>query len=532
MSKSKKPKPKPPKKPNKSGHSTLADHRRQGKVFTSPMNTLPTTSVPWLRDVFPSLLWSCAVLTEHGLAHGSDLIGRVLDRLAPFVDYEAPEGDEPAVGVVLDGTLQGFEAITEDRRAHALAALAEDGLYEAAFPWLLVRALSKYENLPGGWILNGWEGNEQIVPTDAPGAFMAQVVIDSWHGQSEVATRAKMLYSRAYMYAGRVHFNEQIDFIRLLPDYPNGLTDDERSIVDSSMRAMFGAMWGFRSEDSQADPKAWAANFWRQNWNLYDCVTHDPITEDAEPQGDPEGANAQPPWRQAQEGWERQLASIEERFYAAHSSADPDLYAPDRNEVLTGITSRHLRSAQAMIRYPGLWSAEHGAGIIRSLVEGRIVQKWLIHKNDTDLFTKFKEYGRGHLKLHVLHLREYHESLNEPVEGLQDTITSMEDLLNRDLMEEFQDISVEGSFTKTNTRDMAYAVGLIRDYRLVFAPMSANVHSEWIALEQYALVPCGNPLHRGHRIPNKDVRILIGAEVVDLALNILDGMIEDYAQGI
>lgn len=525
-------KPKPPKKPNKSGHSTLADHRRQGKVFTSPMNTLPTTSVPWLRDVFPSLLWGCAVLTQHGLTRGSELIGSVLDRLGPFIETEAPnDAERPAVGPVLDGTLQAFDVIPEDRRAEALAALKENGLYEEAFPWLLVRALSQYENVPGRWVLGGWEGNEQIAAADAPEAFLAQVVVDSWHGQSEVATRAKMLHARAYMYAGRVHFSDQIDFVRLLPRYPNRLTEEERGIADSSMRAMFGAMWGLR-EDSQADPTEWATDFWRQNWTLYACTSQQPATGDADPQVSASEGNHQSLWREAQERWEAQLGAIEEQFHSAHSKTDPDLYAPDRNEVLTGITSRHLRSAQAMIRYPGLWSAEHGAGIIRSLVEGRIVQKWLIHKNDPDLFTKFKEYGRGHLKLHVLHLREYHESLDEPIEGLEDTIASMEDLLNRDLMEEFQDISVEGSFTKTNTRDMAYAVGLTRDYRLVFAPMSANVHSEWIALEQYALVPCGNPLHRGHRIPNRDVRILIGAEVVDLALNILEGMVEDYTLGI
>lgn len=187
-------------------------------------------------------------------------------------------------------------------------------------------------------------------------------------------------------------------------------------------------------------------------------MTHAPAAGDVEQQEPASAGDHEPPWREAQAGWGKRLADIEERFHNANSKADPDLYAPDRNEVLTGITIRHLRSAQAMIPYPGLWSAEHGAGIIRSLVEGRIVQEWLMHKNDADLFTKFKEYGRGHLKLHVLHLREYHESLSEPVEELEDTIASMEDLLNRGLMEEFQDISVEGSFTKTNTRDMAYAV--------------------------------------------------------------------------
>jgi hypothetical protein len=99
-------------------------------------------------------------------------------------------------------------------------------------------------------------------------------------------------------------------------------------------------------------------------------------------------------------------------------------------------------------------------------------------------------------------------------------------------MEEFQDISIEGNFAGTDIRKMAYAVGLIHDYRLIFAPMSANVHSEWIALEQYALVPCRNPLHRGHRLPVRDTRIVIGPEVVDLAVSILSGMVDDYCVGI
>lgn len=499
------------------------------------MNTFPTTSVPWLRDVFPSLIWPCAVLTSSGLAQGSELIGEVLERLNPFVNAPEQVEGQSSVGPVLDGTLQAFDLIPEQRRAHAMAALKSDDLYEEAFPWLLVRALSKYTDVPGAWLLDGWAGNEQIVAADAPETFLATVVTDAWHGQSEVATRAKMLYIREYMRAGKLHFSDQISYVRLLPKYPNGLTENERGIVDSSMRATFGAMWGGLGEtDPGEKPQTWAASFWRQNWALYDCLS-EPVgspTTHASATSEADASPTQPPWRAAQDDWEEQVHKIAAHFYTAQAEADPDLYAPDRNEVLTGITNRHLRATEAMVAFPGLWSAEHGAATVRSLVEGRILQKWLLHKNDADLFTKFKNYGRGHLKLHVLHLREYRDHLDEPIEGLDETIQSMEALLNRDLMEEFQDISIEGNFAGTDTRKMAYAVGLIRDYRLVFAPMSANVHSEWIALDQYALVPCPNPLHRGHRIPNQDSRIVIGPEVVDLAISILDGMVSDYCDGI
>jgi hypothetical protein len=98
-----------------------------------------------------------------------------------------------------------------------------------------------------------------------------------------------------------------------------------------------------------------------------------------------------------------------------------------------------------MVRYPGFWTMEHGASIIRSLVEGRIIHKWLISKADESYFSKFKDYGRGHLKLQVLHMREYRDSIEAATPELDEQIAYMEALLNRDRWEEFQDISIEGT---------------------------------------------------------------------------------------
>jgi Family of unknown function (DUF5677) len=142
-----------------------------------------------------------------------------------------------------------------------------------------------------------------------------------------------------------------------------------------------------------------------------------------------------------------------------------------------------------MVRYPGFWTMEHGASIIRSLVEGRIIHKWLISKADESYFSKFKDYGRGHLKLQVLHMREYRDSIEAATPELDEQIAYMEALLNRDRWEEFQDISIEGNFASTDVRKMAEATDLLTEYRLLFAPMSANVHGEWTALDQYVLAP-------------------------------------------
>lgn len=45
------------------GHSTLNDHRQQGKIFRAPINTVgPVTHNNWLKDVLPSLIWQCSAL--------------------------------------------------------------------------------------------------------------------------------------------------------------------------------------------------------------------------------------------------------------------------------------------------------------------------------------------------------------------------------------------------------------------------------------------------------------------------------------
>jgi hypothetical protein len=119
----------------------------------------PARLVPWLRDVFPSLIWPSAVLHERGLDDGMIVAARVLDILAKYV----PDS------VVLDGSLQSLESVPEDNRAEALQALRGAGsLYEEAFPWLLVRALNRYDGLPGAWVFDGWTGARPVVTLRPP----------------------------------------------------------------------------------------------------------------------------------------------------------------------------------------------------------------------------------------------------------------------------------------------------------------------------------------------------------------------------
>jgi len=283
----------------------------------------------------------------------------------------------------------------------------------------------------------------------------------------------------------------------------------------------------FSDSDDQSEPVPlnWAKTFWRSNWKLYSCAVR-PSDEGTETPDVEEARRGT--MQQARTSWRERLDQLAEEFLTVARAANPDLYAPDKHEALTGIAYRVLRDLLVLIGYPALWAMEHGASYIRNLVEARIVFKWLVLKNDPELYSRFKSYGRGRLKLLELHLEEYRDGLGDPPSDLDAQIEYLQALVNQDIWKEFQEISIEGNFAGVDTRKMAEQVGILTEYRLIFAPASANVHGEWAALDQYALTVCKDPLHRNHRIPRDDARILLGPELVETALNHVSALVDDY----
>lgn len=508
-------------------NSGLSDHKRSGKILTPPMRNLPNMqSIPWLRDTFPNMLWLCSLITKYGDKPGMMLAARVLDRISETVD---PEKGAEGLPFVLTGELTSFEKVPDDKRAAVIEALQDDGLYEDGFPWVLVRGLQKYEGVPGAWVLDGWKDNLQIIPADQPERFLRDVVLANSHGQSSGATKVKAVLIRAYLQAGKLMLPPGIakEWGEILPRYPDEITEEERRRIEPSLRAASMAMLGLDKSDDNSYDLEWARSFWRQNWRLYSCDI--PTVAQQQPEPESEGASRISTVRRH---WTERLDELTERFLSKSRSVDPDLYSPDRHEVLTGLVYRQLRTLSIMVNYPALWTMEHGSAMIRSVLEARIVVKWLLHRNDPALFARFEDYGRGRLKLLKLHLEEYRDSLETPPEGLDEQIEYFDALVNSEIWEEFQDISIEGSFAGVDTRRMAEQVGLLTEYRLVFAPASAAVHGEWNSLDQYVLSQCENPLHRRHRIPNSDPMLRLGPDVVQTALGMLEGLVDEYDAGI
>jgi hypothetical protein len=511
--------------------SDLKSHRRTGKLLQPPLRTLPNLAqLPWLRDTFPNMIWLCALITLNGDKPGMILAGKVLDRVTVVLGGR-PGGSHDDAVPMLTGELVAFERVPEERRAEVLVALKRDGLYEEAFPWILCRGLAKYQELPGRWIFEGWLGNEQIVAATEPEKLLRRVVEDSAHGQSSTATKAKTMILRAYLAAGKIRFAPGVaDWAKILPRYPDEITEEERRRVEPSIRATFMALAHGPGDGESADgsaPLNWAVAFWRQNWVLYECEPQSPEPNFSR---DADRAETTATINEARDAWIADVDRMTADFLEASRGVDPDLYIPDRHEVLTGIAYRLLRSIAILVKVPPLWTMEHGSPVLRALVEGRIVLKWLAMKDDAELYARFKNYGRGRLKLLKLHLEEYRDSLDRVPEGLNEHIEYLDWQVNRDIWEEFQDISIEGNFAGVDTRRMAEQVGMMQEYRLIFSPASASVHGEWASLEQYALSTCLNPLHRWHRVPDTNPMQQLGPATVEVALGMMEQIIGDYRE--
>jgi hypothetical protein len=387
----------------KNGHSSIPDHKRVGRRLVPPMLQLEgMKSVHWLRELFPDMLWICSLIADD--PHGRVFTcARVLDVIA---DALPPPGEESPL--IITGALTSFEATPEDARASVIAALEEKGLYDTAVPDGFAHTLSMYPGAPGAWLIGPWKERGITVDWEAAQAHLKSVILACADGRTAASTAAKHVYFRAYARSGKLHLGPAIETAKLLVRYPHDLTEVELKRVDAFVRAGFLAM--IRMPDELVAPRQeWAGTFWRKNWSIFPCMhqssSKPPVAEE---EHDEEGR------RTFAETLTARKKAIESRFLKKAETTDPDLFSPDRYEVLTGIAARSLRLLEGAISSPLLWTDEYGTPLLRSIIEAKIVFHWLVARDDTALFTAFKEYGRGHLKLLALHARDYLSSMTAP----------------------------------------------------------------------------------------------------------------------
>jgi Family of unknown function (DUF5677) len=366
-----------------------------------------------------------------------------------------------------------------------------------ALPSVLGHALGLFPTCPALWLYEDWLATNAVDP-EVGLPLLRSFVNDNIDKGGVSSTRLRMAaFSRRVTHGKFRHSGG--DVWSLVPKYPNGLSAEEQRQVESIMRATWAVTNRTDSED-EAKALAWSTAFWTTCRKLTPCVPpnyeRDVVLVDDENDGalDPEPLMRLSEMQRMLLELDRAGETLRERQREAFANPDRD----EPNAVLLGMASRLFRLLYAFVERPSAWAPETVALHLRPLTETRIVSAWLMIRNDPALFQAYREHGLGHLKLLRDHIRADLGDDDLDAEA-QEMIDHLDRRVNAERDEMFQNVNV-GSFADASIRQMAVDADLKRLYDLSYVPFSSENHGEWPSVRDSDTVPCGEPLHGGHRM--------------------------------
>ncbi|MEG5004322.1 DUF5677 domain-containing protein [Microcoleus sp. AT9b-C3] len=459
---------------NNPGHTPLKQHQKKGTALKSQLANLPISETNWERDWLPEYLWIASLRDVVPTDKLYEPYYAFMEAIGEFL-----EGEQLIIGLVSD-----FAALAP----HRDRLLAKHGeLIEQLFLRPFGRILACYPNSPASWLVNqefiergGHLDREVEIPR------IRSLVTDLVDGRGELATAARMASFGQVVKSGKVRFPRGLPIVDLLPKYPNQCSHDECKQVEGFVRASLGSIL---STESKYESKEWSKYFWRHNYDLATCQPVLLGIRGAKPASENDINQA--------------VSVIETNVKAARAYLENlamqlqyDLYAPERQEVLSGLFARCIRLFLLIMENPALWARDTAGIMLRCLVETTITFCYLAEHGTEDEFESFRQYGEAQKKLLMLQLQDNHP----------DSMT-LEGRDASDISKELGGFSAEilqielGHWAKKDARQLAYTAGLERYYRLVFTPTSADIHGTWTSLKDSNLGVCAEPLHRFHQIP-------------------------------
>ncbi|MGW0177318.1 DUF5677 domain-containing protein [Rhodococcus sp. NPDC003322] len=484
-------------KPNQ--HSgPLAGHVRRGRVYKSPLAATGGLSVAnWLKDDLPDLIWPALVLAELGNDGARQFV-----KWQEAVQERLAHHDEGGwVAELLDGRLTHL-AVLVDKFPDASAIAVDEARRHGLLPEGVRGALVSYPYLPARWLV----GDVEVTP---PHQQDLELIRDAVLGVMQDDHREALLKCfRTWSTVQAGTFSSSADTIELLKDYP--VVPTKRAAADSVVRAMWGAHKAMVQVDDPNHFDAateWARVFWGVNSMTSRCIRKREIddAQDAGAEvldaGQLSGRPAQPtPVPEGGENLRQFTMDLLSSFVEALETAPADLYANERQEVVSGLVTRAGRDVIAVLGAPDLWCVEHGAHIGRMLVETKIYLHWMAQQ-DPAIYRQFQEYGAGKAKLYSRIADELPDEARTA--GFHESIDELKRLSHNDDLLDHRIVDTRDTFAEGKSiRVMAEEAGLLDFYRQAYSLASGVAHSEWWSVETHAMEPCLNVLHGMHQIPS------------------------------
>lgn len=187
---------------------------------------------------------------------------------------------------------------------------------------------------------------------------------------------------------------------------------------------------------------------------------------------------------------------IAEGFRERISKWGIGIFETETYEAIGGLLSRQVTLSLSLASSPETWNGHIAPLILRSMTDAHITLSWIL-LNPNERAKKYILYGLGQEKLYIENLKCQDNSGDNEVEAI---IKTMESWLNSQRADYMTEVNV-GSWSDQNTRNMAIEADCEGMYKLAYTPFSGAVHNMWQHISKYNLVPCNNPLHKFHRVP-------------------------------
>lgn len=366
---------------------------------------------------------------------------------------------------------------------------ADAGVLSALAPLLLL------ENLPDRqhWL-------RHLTPTESGEAVqsLARAVARTLDHQSEASTDCRWLKLVFMMAAGMMHMPAEM--ARPIIGFPN--IGDMRH-VRPSIRASEIALGGMPNEE----PKPWPAAFWKECWDRTDCIPA--------PMREPEAGQT--------EGMARQLIELyalaADHFSSVCETTDVD----PRLDAVFGMVLYGINLA-ITLNHGTAHRRVEGRLAIRTLTEIVITLGFLLKRDNSKLWQKFRSHGSGQAKLAFLKMIDLESELPNYID-----LDELELFANEDIWQEFTSIEL-GNWAGMDLRKMSEEAGLKHVYDKYYGWPSGYVHGQWAAVRDTVFDLCLNPLHRYHRIPSFPNRFMgsVAMDALHLVNMLLDSLNTAY----
>jgi hypothetical protein len=454
----------------------LDSYKMTGKTLAPPLTTyLSVRPLDYDRQLLPQLLWLESILDRYGAKRFPGLVRRFLD----LVDALGTTGSDPVSGMV-----ESFLFVPEVKRAafvHDHRDAVQAMVVDPFGPSLLL-----YTACPMNWFMDLYgRGNHQI---DLDSAL---ALLKRWTGslldrEGDHANMVRTVVLARYMRAGKILLPNDPALRDELKAYPNCR---DRAATECMLRAMSHCVL-----DDIVHKFMWGDAFWSTNGRISMCTVDndEPMQPACTPQDEAISKLV------AQYGYAAGAFFDAIREDHRKCFLDPSVF--EKTSVLSGLLARATALGLDMLTEQALWKGEVGGILLRCLCESLILLAWLVRKDEASLYQRFVEYSLGQQDLYGLKLEGY-EGYREAFQVLRLGDEKRAAAMAKDSWDAQMRTINLGNWANIDTRKMAEEGGTKVYYDLVFSLCSADVHSQFISLAKWNMVPCKNPLHNYHFLP-------------------------------